>query len=132
METGGLLAGYWTNDEVVVTDVIGPGPAAKHDRFNFEPDYRWQSEVIGSFYDENEGRLTYLGDWHTHPAGTTDPSSLDIKTIRNIADNKAARAARPLMLILGNTLDVFSLHCMVSGNMVSISDVQTFDFKKDW
>lgn len=125
METGGLLAGYWAGDEVVITHAIGPGPNAKHERLSFDPDCQWQSKEIIRLYEVNDREITYLGDWHTHPCGPTIPSDLDKRAIQNIADNEAARASRPLMLIVGGTLDVFSLYCLKQGDLTALA-VQTY------
>lgn len=38
-ETGGMLMGYVAdNGDYVVTQLIGPGPNAKHSRYRFLPD----------------------------------------------------------------------------------------------
>ncbi|MEA2379142.1 MAG: hypothetical protein QOD13_3049 [Thermoleophilaceae bacterium] len=102
-ETGGVLLGYaeQDGDDVVVLDVLGPGPNAKHDRARFEPDGRWQAERVAERYEASGRVVAYLGDWHSHPKSPPIPSKLDTRTARRIAREKAARASEPLMLILG-------------------------------
>jgi integrative and conjugative element protein (TIGR02256 family) len=102
LETGGLLIGYWTDDDrPVVTDVIGPGPGAVHLPRSFQPDHTWQSEQLANLYAQSGRRRTYLGDWHTHPLGSAEPSRTDRATLRRIAATPAARTPRPLMAIQG-------------------------------
>lgn len=93
--------GYWPDStSVVITDVIGPGPDAKHARYSFHPDVVHHDDEIERIYLAS-GRLhTYLGDWHTHPKGAARTSQKDRKTLRAIATDSFARAPRPLMAIL--------------------------------
>lgn len=106
LETGGTLLGYWSDgDEVLIQDVTGPGPNAVHERHRFVPDHEWQRETIAERYDASGRITTYLGDWHTHPAGGCTPSERDVRTARAIRQEPAARAPRPMMLILGGGTD---------------------------
>lgn len=102
-ETGGVLIGYWSKPytEVVITEMIGPGPCALHKRSCFSPDASYQDLEIARVYHES-GRLhTYLGDWHTHPDASPYLSRIDRQTLRRISDYTPARAPVPLMGVLG-------------------------------
>lgn len=102
METGGLLVGYWPNEhEVIVTGIIGPGPKAKHSTNSFFPDNRWQRRELARVYARSGRRVTYLGDWHSHPNGNPSPSRQDAATAKTIASYPAARCPRPLIFIIG-------------------------------
>lgn len=98
-ETGGVLIGYLTENEYVITHVIGPGPKAKHGYLNFEPDQEFHEAEIARMYNESKRTLTYLGDWHTHPNSTAYLSSIDKRTAKKIASHKKARLSSPLMLV---------------------------------
>jgi integrative and conjugative element protein (TIGR02256 family) len=112
LETGGLLLGYWSSefgrDEVLVQRITGPGPEAHHERACFYPDAAWQHRELADVYAASGRITTYLGDWHTHPGGRATPSGRDRKTARAIATSSAARAAQPLMLILGGGTETTS------------------------
>lgn len=100
-ETGGLLLGYrHSPQEVVITAVIGPGPAASHQRAGFHPDSRWQSAEIARRYAEAGRRLRYLGDWHTHPRGAGRLSRTDRRTLCTIARDTKASCPHPVMAVL--------------------------------
>jgi integrative and conjugative element protein (TIGR02256 family) len=102
-ETGGVLLGYLDRDDprrVQVMLQIGPGPKAIHGPHRFEPDAGWQEAQIGAAYAESGRIATYLGDWHSHPQGSTAPSRLDRSTARRIARCRQARVRHPLILIL--------------------------------
>jgi integrative and conjugative element protein (TIGR02256 family) len=100
-ETGGLLLGYrHTPNEIVITETIGPGPAAVHRRIGFNPDTEWQARELSRRYAEAERRIHYLGDWHTHPGGKTSMSRIDRQTLGVIARYPDARCPRPVMAVL--------------------------------
>jgi len=105
-ETGGMLLGYLAdNGEVVVQKLIGPGPAAKHWPDHFEPDSVYQQTLLEQYFLQTEGRTTYLGDWHTHPRGTTNLSSTDKHTLANIAASPSSQIAHPVMGVLAGAGD---------------------------
>jgi integrative and conjugative element protein (TIGR02256 family) len=99
LETGGMLLG-WSNEarqECTAVTVIGPGPGAQHHETRFCPDATWQQTQLDRIYTYTSGRVTYLGDWHVHPAGGFAMSRRDRKTMRSIATDNEARCPRPLM-----------------------------------
>lgn len=101
LETGGCLMGYWEKlyEKVIITQIIGPGPNAKHKHHYFEPDHEWQESEIARLYHESGRIYTYLGDWHTHPKGNAKLSWRDCRTLRRIATYPSARSPVPLMAI---------------------------------
>lgn len=94
--------GYWISNysEVVVTDVIGPGPNAVHERAKYVPDHDFQEGEIQKIYYQSGRLKTYLGDWHSHPEGSSYLSSVDKRTLKRIADYPEARASKALMIIV--------------------------------
>ncbi|KGH44960.1 hypothetical protein IN07_20370 [Modestobacter caceresii] len=100
-ETGGLLLGWSPHPgAVVISQVIGPGPGARHQATAFTPDAAWQEEQLAQAYELAGRRLQYLGDWHTHPRGSVRLSGTDRATLRCIADHPDARADHPVMAVL--------------------------------
>jgi len=110
LETGGMLLGYrGRNGEEVITNIIGPGPKAKHGRFSFLPDGDYQQTKLERIFLDTNGQVTYLGDWHTHPRGKNHPSYLDKRTLARIAREPKSGTDTPLMAILGNGAPVWEL-----------------------
>lgn len=100
-ETGGVLLGWRDRADTVVTHLLGPGPNAWHGKTWFHPDGQWQASRIAELYEQSGRRLSYLGDWHTHPDGVPTPSRQDRATLARISRTAEARCPSPLMLILG-------------------------------
>jgi len=100
LETGGLLLGYLAAQGAVITTVTGPGPGARRTGVSFLPDARWQEQALAAVYVASGKTVSYLGDWHTHPQGTTVMSVRDRRTLTRVAGYGPARQATPLTAIL--------------------------------
>ncbi|MFA4828785.1 MAG: Mov34/MPN/PAD-1 family protein [Thermodesulfovibrionales bacterium] len=101
-ETGGCFVGYYfkKNKDLVVTNIVGPGPNAIHGEYYFKPDDDWQEKEIGKLYSESGRLYTYLGDWHVHTVPDEKLSWKDKKTLRRIARHTPARIITPIMGIM--------------------------------
>ena len=115
LEVGGVLAGYWDGAEAVITDWVGPGENANHQRFNYTPDYDFHTKEIERLYAASEGTTIYLGDWHTHPSGASRLSPVDKRTLQMIADAPDAQCPRPLMLLLAGRSEDWSIQVFTLG-----------------
>ncbi len=101
-ETGGVLMGYTgSNGDVVVTDLVMSGENAVHKPFRFEPNQEYHEQEIARIFRSSMGKITYLGDWHSHPNSSPDMSRLDRKTLFKISNTTAALCPTPVMMILG-------------------------------
>jgi len=99
-ETGGLLMGFDRAGGIEVALVIGAGPAAPECPDSFTPDRDWQYTEIDRLFEQTQGTIRYLGDWHTHPLRGTDLSALDRSLLREISTTPAAQCNEPLMAVL--------------------------------
>ena len=102
VETGGILLGTWDHSraEVFISEMIGPGPEAVHERTRFVPDAAYQESELSKRFHADPQRNNYLGDWHTHPFGGAYVSYQDRLTLMSIAAHHEARVPAPVMLIL--------------------------------
>ena len=110
-ESGGALMGHRTDvNEIVVDQVIGPGPNARHERYRFEPDINWQHAKIADRYYATGGTSTYLGGWHSHPEATHGRLiSIDRKALRIIISEPEAQCSEPLMVIFWGRPDAWAV-----------------------
>ena len=101
-EIGGVLLGYWVRrwTEVVITDIVGSGPRAVSGPKHFVPDHEYQEAEIATRYEASGRQVSYLGDWHSHPAGVGVLSPADEQTLRTIIRAPAARCPVALMAVL--------------------------------
>ena len=94
--------GYFGQPEntPVVLWATGPGSQAVHQRNYYKPDYEFDESQIATLYEKYGGKITYLGDWHTHTSSFPGLSYKDKRTLRQIAGCKSARVETPIMLLL--------------------------------
>jgi len=101
-ETGGLLFGYiGAGGDPVISEASIAGPNAVGSSGGFTPDYEYDAEKVAVIYGRSEGMISYLGDWHSHPAGGVGTSRRDVKTLLNMERAHRPFGHAPIMLILG-------------------------------
>jgi integrative and conjugative element protein (TIGR02256 family) len=108
-ETGGVLIGYRVGYEFVITDSTGPGPNAKHQLFNFERDIEYCNNKIEEKFEQSNGILNYIGEWHTHPIGKAIPSVQDNKAMIEISQTDHYQNDCPILIIVrkkGNEISI--------------------------
>ena len=97
-ETGGMFAGRISEDshEAIVERLVMPSKTeSTHASFMRETggmEQTWKKLA--------EEGLTYLGEWHTHPKGTTQYSYADSQAMLCIANDKNVALATPLLFII--------------------------------
>ena len=79
-EAGGILVGERRGQHLVVTSISEPGPGDIRTRNRIERKGRHHQQKVDDLFQESEGFLVYLGEWHTHPEDLPQPSSTDIKS----------------------------------------------------
>lgn len=86
IENGGCLYGYkiQKKDEYRITGYTTPMKMDEQKRCNFIRNDFMHMQVIQKIWS-NDKVTMYLGDWHTHPFGNANPSSLDLKTFREVS-----------------------------------------------
>lgn len=95
-ETGGVLVGVLVGTRPWVTN------AAEVETGNSSGSYyelpAEARERVVSRLRREDGRLGYLGDWHSHPADL-EPSHTDLESVARVARDPEAGSERPLLLL---------------------------------
>lgn len=82
-EAGGIILGQvYENNKVCITEVSEPNEFDKSSRFSFIRDKRMAQLIVDEAFDKSEGKLIYLGEWHTHPEPSPKPSLVDKRMIK--------------------------------------------------
>lgn len=100
-EYGGLLVGRYSDDlkSVLIEQTVLP-KEFKSSRFKFERGVRGLKKVLHDFFKQTPS-LSYVGEWHTHPDGTSVPSITDVAALRMIAQHDEVFIENPVLLIIG-------------------------------
>lgn len=82
-ERGGIILGrlFPEVSKIIVTDVIESKRAKSH-RMGFTMNVGEVQDIIDKAWEDSGGKITYIGDWHTHPEPNAAPSLTDQVTFR--------------------------------------------------
>ncbi len=82
-EKGGIVLGQISENEhqVLVCRVSVPGSQDRNRRGSFHRDRKQAQQIIEYEFYNSDGKNTYLGEWHSHPANEAVPSPQDIHMI---------------------------------------------------
>lgn len=99
-EFGGILVGRYSEDKktVIVTDTILP-EEFESSSFTFQRGVKGLRKSLSLYYDQSPS-LQYVGEWHTHPDGPTEPSKTDIRALEEIVQHKEVYIDNPILMIM--------------------------------
>jgi integrative and conjugative element protein (TIGR02256 family) len=97
-EVGGWLLGYWTEDSIVVTHATPPN--SRGTPFGVTISGRGHRRDFDRAWGRTGGRVTFLGDWHTHPGVPAEPSTKDDRAAAQLASDPDFQTPRPLLGIV--------------------------------
>lgn len=104
-EAGGILLGEVSAEAVLVNRLSVPSEHDRRSRFGFLRSRAPAQAVVNHEHLDSGGRITYLGEWHTHPATVAIPSRQDEQMIRSQWTDNEIPAGLILMVILGTEVD---------------------------
>jgi proteasome lid subunit RPN8/RPN11 len=98
-EFGGFLVGYYSDDlmKLFITDCLMP-VKYKGQRFIFERRIDGLRKAFKKLFDAK--KQYYIGEWHTHPGGSSEFSQIDLDAMREISGCQTVRIMNPILLIL--------------------------------
>jgi integrative and conjugative element protein (TIGR02256 family) len=114
LETGGILIGYYTKALccAVVTGVVDAPPDSGRGRTSFFRGVSGLQALISRIWSRE--RHYYLGEWHFHPSGSPEASSVDIEQMKAIASSASYQCPEPILLIVGGSPEsTWSIRVMV-------------------
>jgi integrative and conjugative element protein (TIGR02256 family) len=99
-EFGGIFSGCVNNKEIIIKDITVP-EKFENSKVFFRRHAEDLNKYLEKIYKESDGKLVYLGEWHTHPNGNPEYSSTDEYTMVGIADNRDIKTLNPILFIGG-------------------------------
>ena len=102
-ESGGILLGSKdiASKRYIVEDFTYPDPGDERSPWYFIRKKDPSNEAIREAWEESEGTINYLGEWHTHDEDMPTPSSTDKKLVREDVEDKSSLYDDVFMLIIG-------------------------------
>lgn len=99
-EAGGQLFAAIRRNVWSVAVATGPRPSDYRTRFGFRPDRAAERAEIQSLFEKG---LHYVGDWHTHPQNVPRPSWLDLRSMKQMAEQSVHSLPGFLMAVVGRS-----------------------------
>jgi len=101
-ETGGVLLGRFTGDKSVpiIYKCLPSTSDCQHSRASFSRGTRGLATLLRREFVRG---YQYIGEWHTHPDGPSQPSCRDHLTMARIARSACYQIADPLLMILSGS-----------------------------
>jgi integrative and conjugative element protein (TIGR02256 family) len=97
-EFGGVFVGFKSNVNFIITNILIPDEY-KNGQTIFIRHPGTLNERLNKIHNLTNGKIQYLGEWHSHPNGPTNPSSIDINAMKEIAKDKNINIDNPLLMI---------------------------------
>ena len=101
-ESGGIILGSVHEDNhVYVSKISEPNAFDKSSRCGFERDKKAAQLIVNVEFYESNGKIIYLGEWHTHPEKKPTPSFVDTKMIKQQYSSNKINETFLILLIQG-------------------------------
>lgn len=99
-EFGGILVGHYSFSEqsAYIEDTILPQTFTRS-KVHFERGSQGLRNVLEELHNR-QPNWGYLGEWHTHPNFSNQPSVTDRKAMKKITNSKSVLINNPILLIL--------------------------------
>lgn len=111
-ESGGLLVGYVNMKRkiVYISHALEPSRDSRGTREGFVRGVEGYPDMIKDIEVRTGGILGYVGEWHTHPEGSTKPSPIDRGALAQIQHRLDAAGIPGVILIVGQRSITAAMH----------------------
>lgn len=104
-EAGGILLGQVSETAIYVCRASTPTALDKRSLFGFKRTRKAAQMLIEYEFRNSEGRITYLGEWHSHPEMHATPSGQDVLMIKQQYEENTIFVDCLLLVVLGRESD---------------------------
>lgn len=97
-EAGGLLLGSVHGAHMLIEQATVPTAWDKQSRYLFERMPSGHKAIALARWIASQGKIRYLGEWHTHPEDHPNPSGLDRSEWKRLSTKR--RDKRPMLAVI--------------------------------
>ncbi|NJE79993.1 hypothetical protein E0L17_01410 [Olsenella sp. SW781] len=108
-ESGGILLGCQQENSLdcFILDFTLPNPEDDAGPYYFVRKARPAEKLIERIWHKSNGKINYIGEWHTHNEDRPTPSSTDMALLRQAATSGASPYGFVFLIIIGNNREAF-------------------------
>lgn len=103
-ESGGVLLGKLFGELLVIEQASVPGKGDKRGLFFFHRNKKRAQTIVDMAYQESNGGLIYIGEWHTHNENNPKPSWVDRLEIKRAFKKSKLNLDFIICIIVGNDI----------------------------
>lgn len=100
-ESGGILLGSYRGDHIEVVHATNPAPSDDRSPVSFNRLRQCHQQSAEEMWAASNGTVTYIGEWHTHPELTPNPSQIDLNSWKNLLPQ------RPMVLLIQGYNEIY-------------------------
>ena len=93
-----MFIGFISELGFIITDILVPDDYV-NGKTIFVRHPGTLNERLEEIHEITNGKIQYLGEWHSHPDGPTSPSNTDKNAMKEIAKGKKINIDKPLLMI---------------------------------
>lgn len=97
-EAGGILLGRRRGRHFEIVHATSPFPCDKQWRTGFVRERNGHQAKATQLWIDNNGKVGYVGEWHTHPQYAPTPSAIDYQEWRQLISGR--RQSEPLVVTI--------------------------------
>lgn len=111
-EACGIIYGERRGRHFLVTGITTPMITDVRSRYACKRNIRGHQEVLDQLHKQSNGKIQYLGEWHSHPQKIALPSPMDLREWKNSYEylHKEQNIDKMLCLILGVEKDWIGIY----------------------
>ena len=115
-ENGGVLLGKFNKKEktYIITNISTTNSEDRKVRYFFIRNKKQAQAIINKYWENSNGEINYLGEWHTHDEEYPNPSFVDKQLVKQMLNNKNIEIDNVFMIILGKNKNLYI--CTIDGN----------------
>lgn len=118
-ESGGILLGRVRAGNLEIIEATEPTRRDWRSRFFFIRRQRDHQKIVKQRWEESQGEVRYLGEWHTHPEDFPAPSGTDLREWKILAESRIDR--RPLLAVIVGRKGLHIEYMYASGRRVPLA-----------
>lgn len=99
VETGGVLLGFFEDKNIIIKKATDAGPKAIRERYDFKCDVAYTDMLIDMEFANSNGKIFYIGEWHTHPQRKPFPSETDLDSLDNLSSTNRTTSIALLFIV---------------------------------
>lgn len=113
-ETGGILVGRYSTDNLcaTLTQIEGPAVDSLGKSMSFFRGIKGMNSMLKKLWKAPK-RSHYLGEWHFHPGGAGDPSIPDEAQMVTISTSNYYGCPEPILIIIGGSYAKLKINAFV-------------------